>query len=203
MSATNLITSRGARGAGSKDQRYPDHCAIARFLSGAGTQKARELLALESGNSTKKKLESEIAKMDNVIAEQELCTKRGRGHHKPEAVRRRDALSKLNERWEDYEEKQAVFGDNRRSLSKTDPDAIFMHMKEDHMRNGQLKPGCNVRIAVNSGFVTGIGVFANRTDYGTLIPFLSAIEKKHGKKYARIVADSGYESLGQHRTIHG
>lgn len=30
---------------------------------------------------------------------------------------------------------------NRNSYSKTDHDATFMHMKEDHMRNGQLKPG--------------------------------------------------------------
>ena len=30
-------------------------------------------------------------------------------------------------------------GENRNSYSKTDRDATFMHMKEDHMRNGQLK----------------------------------------------------------------
>ena len=48
-----------------------------------------------------------------------------------------------------------------------------MHMKDDHMRNGQLKPGYNVQFAVNSGFITGIGVFSNRTDFGTLIPFLT------------------------------
>ena len=47
-----------------------------------------------------------------------------------------------------------------------------MHMKDDHMRNGQLKPGYNVQFAVNSGFITGIGVFSNRT-VGTLIPFLT------------------------------
>ena len=29
----------------------------------------------------------------------------------------------------------------RNSFSKTDPDATFMRMKDDHMRNGQLKPG--------------------------------------------------------------
>ena len=29
--------------------------------------------------------------------------------------------------------------------SKTDPDATFMHMKEDAMRNGQTKPGYNCR----------------------------------------------------------
>ena len=240
-----------------EDQRYPDHCAIARFRSGKRTQgaiehlfyqyaallekqgftehkevfidgtkleskankytfvwrttvekqlakikqKAKELLALENGNSTKKKLESEIARLDKEIAEQGLCVKRGRGHHKPEPVRRRDALRDLNKRWEDYEEKQATFGDSRRSFSKTDPDATFMHMKEDHMRNGQLKPGYNVQIAVNSEFITGIGVFSNRTDYGTLIPFLSAVEQKHGEKYAKIVADSGYESLENYRYL--
>ena len=42
-----------------------------------------------------------------------------------------------------------------------------MHMKDDHMRNGQLKPGYNVQFAVNSGFITGIGVFSNRTDFNT------------------------------------
>ena len=32
----------------------------------------------------------------------------------------------------------------RNSYSKTDKDATFMRMKEDHMRNGQLKPAYNV-----------------------------------------------------------
>ena len=35
---------------------------------------------------------------------------------------------------------------NRRSFSKTDTDATFMHMKEDYMHNGQLKPGYNIQI---------------------------------------------------------
>lgn len=37
---------------------------------------------------------------------------------------------------------------NRNSFSKTDHDATFMHMKEDYMRNGQLKPGYTPCIAV-------------------------------------------------------
>ena len=61
--------------------------------------------------------------------------------------------------------------------SKTDPDATFMRMKDDHMGNGQLKPGYNVQIAVNSEYITGIDIFSNRTDYGTLIPFLRHLEK--------------------------
>ena len=34
-----------------------------------------------------------------------------------------------------------TMGEGRNSYSKTDPDATFMRMKEDHMKNGQLKPG--------------------------------------------------------------
>jgi len=70
-----------------------------------------------------------------------------------------------------------------------------MRMKEDHMRNGQLKPAYNVQIAVNSEYITGIEVFSNRTDYGTLEPFLRELEQQHGKKYEKVTADAGYESL--------
>ncbi len=38
-----------------------------------------------------------------------------------------------------YEKANATFN-NRNSYSKTDEDATFMRMKEDHMLNGQLKP---------------------------------------------------------------
>jgi hypothetical protein len=44
-----------------------------------------------------------------------------------------------------YKEQNKIFGD-RNSYSKTDKDATFMRMKEDHMKNGQLKPGYNVQI---------------------------------------------------------
>lgn len=66
------------------------------------------------------------------------------------------------------ENSKELLGEGRNSHSKTDPDATFMHMKDDHMRNGQLKPGYNVQFAVNSEFVVGIGVYPNRTDYATL-----------------------------------
>ena len=39
-----------------------------------------------------------------------------------------------------YEYQEAILGE-RNSYSKTDQDATFMRMKEDHMKNGQLKPG--------------------------------------------------------------
>jgi len=41
----------------------------------------------------------------------------------------------------------------RNSYSKTDTDATFMHMKNDHMRNAQLKPGYNAQITVDNNLL--------------------------------------------------
>ena len=79
-------------------------------------------------------------------------------------------------------------------MSKTDKDATFMRMKEDHMGNGQLKPAYNVQFAVNSEYITGVAAFSNRTDSGTLIPFLNHIQRMQSRSYRDIVADAGYES---------
>ena len=61
-------------------------------------------------------------------------------------------LDRLCQRWEHYEESLQTMDAGRNSYSKTDPDATFMRMKDDHMGNGQLKPGYNVQIAVNSEY---------------------------------------------------
>lgn len=42
-----------------------------------------------------------------------------------------------------YEEQEAILGE--RNSYKTDPDAMFMRLKEDHMCNGQLKPAYNLQ----------------------------------------------------------
>lgn len=46
-----------------------------------------------------------------------------------------------------------VMWKGRNSYSKTDLEATFMRMKEDHMRNGQLKASYNVQIAVENYFI--------------------------------------------------
>ena len=53
--------------------------------------------------------------------------------------------------------------EERNSYSKTDPDATFMRMKEDHMKNGQLKPGYNVNMATVSEYIIGNYISADRT----------------------------------------
>ena len=61
----------------------------------------------------------------------------------------RDFLPRL----EGYESRVAEIGGGRGSLSKTDPDATFMRMKEDHMGNGQLKAGYNVQVGTQNQVV--------------------------------------------------
>lgn len=82
----------------------------------------------------------------------------------------------------------------RNSYSKTDPDATFMRMKEDHMLNGQLKPAYNLQHEVDSEYITWLTINPNPTDTKTLIPFLKDMEQNLGFKYTEIVADAGYES---------
>ena len=117
----------------------------------------------------------------------------GRGKHKTELQRDYDRIYEYLERIERYHESQAILG-ARKSYSKTDLDAIFMRMKEDHMRNGQLKPAYNVQIGVESEYIVGIGLYSNPTDTTTLIPFLERLRKNTGIKYTNIIADAGYAS---------
>ena len=80
----------------------------------------------------------------------------------------------------------------RNSFSKTDLDATFMRMKEDSMRNGQLKPGYNLQIATNNQYVLNYQVFPNPTDTRTFIPFLKSTAILNDFSY--VVADAGYGS---------
>ena len=119
----------------------------------------------------------------------------GPGRRKSEQQKQWEMLDELRQRWACYEEYLTTMGEGRNSFSKTDPDATFMRMKEDHMRNGQLKPGFNTQIAVNSEYITGVEVFSDRTDYRTLIPFMKKLEQAHQARYEEVTADAGFESL--------
>ena len=122
----------------------------------------------------------------------------GTGKRKPSWQKQYEEVGQLLERWERYETQLFEMGCRRNSLSKTDKDATFMRMKEDHMGNGQLKPAYNVQLAVNSEYITGAAAFSNCTDSGTLIPFLNHIQRMQSRSYRDIVADAGYESIGNY-----
>ena len=69
-----------------------------------------------------------------------------------------------------------------------------MRLKDDHMRNAQLKPAHNVQISVESEYITGVCVFQDRNDTTTLIPLLESLVENLGRRYENIIADAGYES---------
>ena len=126
-------------------------------------------------------------------AKREITFVYGSGKRKNKIQRWTEQLLEFKERKEKYDYGNAQMV-GRNSYSKTDPDATFMHMKDDHMRNSQLKPAYNVQIGVESEYVVGVGIFQDRNDIATLIPMLEAMHKNLGRKHANVVADSGYES---------
>jgi transposase len=92
-----------------------------------------------------------------------------------------------------YEEHERILG-KRNSYSKTDHDATFMRMKEDPMKNGQLKPGYNVQIGTENQFILGYSIHQKPTDTTTLIPHMKQLKKITGRKPENIIADAGYGS---------
>ena len=63
-----------------------------------------------------------------------------------------------------------------------------MWMKEDPMKNGQVKAGYNLQIATETQFVLHYDVFSNPTDTKTLLPLLETYP--HDVK--TVVVDAGY-----------
>ncbi|MFD2639575.1 transposase, partial [Piscibacillus salipiscarius] len=97
------------------------------------------------------------------------------------------------ERKKKYRKDMKIFGE-RNSYSKTDHDATFMRMKDDYMKNGQLKPGYNIQLATEGQFALAYDVFPNPTDTRTFLPFLDHIEDHFFSLPKYIVADAGYGS---------
>lgn len=116
----------------------------------------------------------------------------GKGKHKPELQKLYEELEECGRRLMEYKECFEIMGKDRNSYSKTDREAIFMRMKEDHMLNGQLKPACNVQIAVENYFIVHSYVSSDRTDYNTLIPVLEKHQGAFGDPLEAVTADSGY-----------
>lgn len=113
---------------------------------------------------------------------------------------RKSNLQKDIEKLEEYQTRQEKYDEHRRilkgrpSYSKTDTDATFMRMKEDHMKNGQLKPGYNLQLGVEGEYIVTAGLFSARSDSQTLLPLLDHFKEKTGKKPKNLIADAGYES---------
>ncbi|APZ48269.1 IS1182 family transposase [Jeotgalibaca sp. PTS2502] len=146
-------------------------------------------------------LDKELVAVEAAITEEKVVPKGG-----SEQKRRRRILKKYRNkckkdflpRKQRYEEANATFED-RNSFSKTDTDATFMCMKEDPMKNRELKPGYNLQVASSNQFVIAYDIFSNPTDTRTFIPFLESIQTLDLFTY--IAADAGYGSEENYEAV--
>jgi len=134
---------------------------------------------------TPEKVTQVIEKIDQALEQKQVSKK---------------VKSKLNyarKNWpgklEKYEAQEEILGD-RNSYSKTDTDATFMRMKEDHMGNGQLKPAYNCQISTSGQFITNYTIHQTPTDTTTLCSHLTQFKDQYGTMPAIVCADAGYGS---------
>ena len=141
-------------------------------------------------------------KLCRVKNQEKIVFVYGSGKRKNPIQRSIETLESYIVRLEDYEEKLRICGD-RNSYSKTDNDAVFMHLKEDAMRNGQLKASYNLQHGVDSEYITYLTISPRPTDTRTLIPFMQKMEEHLSFRYQNIVADAGYESEENYLFLEG
>jgi transposase len=96
-------------------------------------------------------------------------------------------------RLEKYEKQLEILGD-RNSYSKTDTDASFMRLKDDHMQNGQLKPAYNSQISSEEQFITHYSIHQTAGDTTTLASHLNGFEEAYNQQSKDVVTDAGYGS---------
>ena len=134
---------------------------------------------------------------DSISAEPESADKE-RQKRRREKKRLVKELEKHRDKLGEYDGRLEQIGE-RNSMSKSDPDATFMRMKEDAMNNGQTKPGYNLQISAENQFITDYALFPNPTNTLTLIPFLNSFPDRYGHLPSIAVADSGYGSEENYR----
>ena len=135
------------------------------------------------------KLQTNLTKIANGEG---ISFETGKGKRKPQIQQLYEELEECGKRLMQYKECFEIMGKDRNSYSKTDIEATFMRMKEDHMLNGQLKPAYNVQIAVENYFIIHSYISSDRTDYNTLIPVLEKHKTAFGSYPEAATADSGY-----------
>jgi len=131
------------------------------------------------------KINHVINRIDSALQGKDICKKK------------RQKLNYAKKNWpknlEKYEHQQAILN-GRNSYSKTDKDATFMRMKEDHMGNGQLKPAYNLQLATSKQFILNYSIEQTTTDTTTLIHHLDEFENLYGQYPEVVTADAGYGS---------
>ena len=157
--------------------------------------KAAETEAVEF---TPEALTSLIGELKDVLASEPEPAGKERKKVRRERKKQIRELEKHRDKLNEYDSRLQQMQE-RNSMSKTDPDATFMRMKEDAMNNGQTKPGYNLQLSAENQFITDFALYPNPTDTLTLIPFFHSFLGRYGHLPSVAVADSGYGSEENYR----
>ena len=131
------------------------------------------------------KIEETIKKIDEALKDRSIDKR----------IKQKINYAKKNwsKNYRKYEEEEKKLG-SRNSYSKTDEDATFMRMKEDHMLNGQLKAGYNVQISSNNQYIVNYSLHQKSGDTTTLPEHLKLHKERYEQNPEVVVADAGYGS---------
>ena len=148
----------------------------------------------EYGSHNLEELEGNITadQVEKLVEEiNQKLSKGTKSKHATSAITKlkKDYIPKLK----NYEKQKDMLG-GRNSCSKTDKDATFFRMKEDHLGTSQLKPGYNVQIATENQFILGYGIYQKAADTSVFMPFLDRVKTRLKRLPENIVADAGYGS---------
>ncbi|WP_289747639.1 IS1182 family transposase [uncultured Bacteroides sp.] len=152
----------------------------------------------ESVEFTPETLTSIIGELKDTLSAEPESADKNQKKQLREKKKQIKELEKHRDKLSEYDVRLEQIGE-RNSMSKTDPDATFMRMKEDAMNNGQTKPGYNLQISAENQFITDFALFPNPTDTLTLIPFFNSFLDRYGHLPSVAVADSGYGSEENYR----
>lgn len=165
-------------------------------LSEIGQAIESDIMHTDNQNETKidsQKLEKKIQAINKNTKAEFLSKQQKKAVQKLE----KEQLPKLKE----YEQHLEILGD-RNSYAKTDNDATFMRMKEDHMMNGQLKPAYNIQISTENQIITHYSAHQKSTDFTTLEPHLIGFENAYKKQSKQVIADAGYGSQENYQLLN-
>lgn len=157
-------------------------------------QYAQSIAEQEDGDSTavdfknidKKKVENTAKKIEAIIAKNPKASSKAK-------AKLRYIQSNFAQNLDKYNQQEEILA-GRSSYSKTDPDATFMRLKDDHLKNGQLKPAYNVQVSSECQFVIHYTLHQTTNDLNTLKPHLNHFQKLYDFLPKQLTADAGYGS---------
>ncbi|MBE6713389.1 MAG: IS1182 family transposase [Ruminococcaceae bacterium] len=122
----------------------------------------------------------------------------GKGKHKSQVQRYWERLESYVEKLKRYSKHIKICGEDRNSFSKTDPDATFMRMKRDHMKNDQLLPAFNVQMGICDEYVAVFDVKQYASDTDCFVSLVERFVQLYGFYPKYPVADAGYGSFNNY-----